>query len=73
MESWRRVWRHGLAEQFSEAGLEALARALISDDPRLLQGATTEPPPLQCVQEWPIEAACGIGYCGWQGAGECSR
>jgi hypothetical protein len=67
MESWRKVWRDGLAPQLSTNGLEALRRALLSDDPRLLQGATTSPPPLQCVQDWPVEAACGLGFCGWQG------
>lgn len=20
-----------------------------------------------CVQDWPVEAACALGYCGWQG------
>jgi hypothetical protein len=69
MESWRKVWREGLAPQISQAGLEALRLALIQDDPRLLQGATTSPPPLQCVQDWPVEAACGLGYCAWQGDG----
>jgi hypothetical protein len=69
MESWRKAWRDGLAPQLSTAGLEALRKALQNDDPRLLQGATTSPPPLQCVQDWPVEAACGLGYCGWQGDG----
>jgi hypothetical protein len=69
MESWRKVWRDGLALHLSAEGLEALGRALTSDDPRLLQGATTTPPPLQCVQDWPVEAACVLGYCGWQGDG----
>jgi hypothetical protein len=41
----------------------------LTDDPRLLQGATTTPPPLQCVQDWPVEAACVLGYCAWQGEG----
>lgn len=67
MESWRKVWREGLAPLLPTKGLEALARALTDDDPRLLQGATTTPPPLQCVQDWPVEAACGVGFCGWQG------
>ena len=69
MESWRKVWREGLAPQLSSPGLEALRRALLTDDARLLQGATTTPPPLQCVQDWPVEAACVLGYCGWQGDG----
>jgi hypothetical protein len=69
MESWRKVWREGLAPVLSTTGLDALRKALQSDDTRLLQGATTTPPPLQCVQDWPVEAACGLGYCGWQGEG----
>jgi hypothetical protein len=69
MESWRKVWRDGLAPLISTAGLDALRTALAKDDARLLQGATTTPPPLQCVQDWPVEAACALGYCGWQGEG----
>src|SRR5436309_3373899 len=69
MESWRKVWREGLLPQLSTAGLDALRRGLRADDPRLLQGATTSPPPLQCVSEWPVEGACVLGYCGWQGDG----
>jgi hypothetical protein len=69
MDSWRKVWRDGLADLISTDGLEALRAALATDDARLLQGATTTPPPLQCVQDWPVEAACALGYCGWQGEG----
>jgi hypothetical protein len=69
MESWRKVWREGVAPLLSTAGLEALRQALTTDDARLLQGATTTPPPLQCVQDWPVEAACALGFCGWQGEG----
>jgi hypothetical protein len=69
MESWRKVWRDGLAPHLSTAGMEALRRALLADDARLVQGATTVPPPLMCVQDWPVEAACVLGYCGWQGDG----
>jgi hypothetical protein len=69
MESWRKVWRDGLAPLISTEGLEALRTALCNDDARLLQGATTTPPPLQCVQDWPVEAACALGFCGWQGEG----
>lgn len=69
MESWQKVWRMGLAPLLSVEGLEALQGALQSDDPRLMQGATTTPPPLQCVQDWPVEAACALGFCGWQGDG----
>src|SRR5437763_15800008 len=69
MESWRKVWREGVVPLLSTEGLEALRRGLINDDARLIQGATTTPPPLQCVQDWPVEAACALGYCGWQGEG----
>ncbi|HZU34441.1 MAG TPA: hypothetical protein VFA18_00960 [Gemmataceae bacterium] len=69
IEAWRKVWREGLAPHLSTAGLAALRRALVQDDDRLIQGATTSPPPLQSLQEWPVEAACGLGYCGWQGEG----
>jgi hypothetical protein len=69
MESWRKVWREGVAPLLSVAGLEALRAALVQDDPRLHQGATTMPPPLPCVQDWPVEGACAVGFCGWQGEG----
>jgi hypothetical protein len=67
MESWRKVWRDGLAPQLSRAALAALRGGLMRDDPQLLQGATTSPPPLAYVQDWAVEAACALGYCGWQG------
>jgi hypothetical protein len=69
MESWRKVWRDGVAPVLSSQALEALRRALVEDDAKLLQGSTTTPPPLQCVQDWPVEAACALGYCGWRGEG----
>jgi hypothetical protein len=68
VESWRIVWRKA-APLISTAGLEALAKALHDDDPRLIQGATTEPPPLHSVRDWPPEAACVFGFCAWQGDG----
>jgi hypothetical protein len=69
MELWRKCWRDGFAPLLSTSALEALKVALEADDARLLQGATTSPPPLQCCQDWPIEAACTIGFCGWIGDG----
>lgn len=69
MESWRTVWRGGLAPFLSRSGLEALREALIFNDSRLAQGATTCPPPLQCMEGCPIESACAIGVCAWQGEG----
>ncbi len=67
MKSWREVWRDGLAPVLSTAGLEALGSGLKGGDERILQGTTTRPPPVQCVGDWPVEAACVIGYCGWRG------
>lgn len=69
MENWRKAWRRGLAPLLPTKGLEALAKALAEDDPRLLQGATTDPPPLECVQDMKVAAACAVGFCGWQGQG----
>jgi hypothetical protein len=69
METWRDVFRRGVAPQLSLRGLFALRDALRRDDPRLTQGATTTPPPLGCVTDWPCEGACLIGYAGWIGDG----
>ena len=69
LESWRIVWRKGFVPFLTTAGLESLQKALQADDPRLIQGCTTTPPPLQCVQDWPVNAACALGFCGWQGEG----
>jgi len=66
MESWRIVWRDGLSKCFNREQLTALATGLRNDDAKLLQGATTMPPPLMCVQDWPVEGADCIGYCGWK-------
>lgn len=69
LPSWKKVWRQGVEPLLSTEGLLALQRALVEDDSRLIQKATTTPPPLMCMQGWPVEAACALGYCGWQGDG----
>lgn len=69
MQKWRRVWREGLAPHLSQPGLEALERALIQDDPRLIQGATCYPPLLDAFRKRKVEGTCAIGLCGWQGEG----
>ncbi len=69
LEPWQKVWREGFAPFISRGGLEALKRALEQDDPALIQGFTTEPPPLDCLADAPVEAACPIGFCGWHGDG----
>lgn len=69
MESWRTVWRDGFVPGLSTNALTALRMALETDDPHLVQGATTTPPPLMCVKDYPVEGACALGFCGWQGEG----
>jgi hypothetical protein len=69
MEKWRRVWREGLAPHLSRAGLLALQPALLNDDPRLLQGTVSSPPPLDALRECVVNGACAISLCGWQGEG----
>lgn len=69
MDSWKKVWREGLAPVVSDEGLEALRQALLTNDRRLGQGFTTQPPPLQCIQDWPCECACIVAYTGWIGDG----
>lgn len=64
MESWRRSWRDGFLPGLKTDTLKALLDAVKSDDPRLTQGSTTTPPPLMCVQDWPVECGCLIGYAG---------
>lgn len=73
MESWRHVWREGIAPLLSTPGLEALRDALAADDPRLIQGITVEP---ECpagvdhaLDERCPDAACAVAYCGWRGDG----
>lgn len=67
MESFRIVLRDGLFKVLGDHHLAALRRTPLANDPRWLQGATTCPPPLMCVAEWPCEGACLIGVCGWFG------
>lgn len=60
MEMWRKVWREGIKPLMSPEALSLLRDRLERDDVQLLQGATTTPPPLQCLQDWSVEAACPI-------------
>lgn len=62
MESFRLVFRKGYAHQYTTEQLRKLLRALEDDDARLLQGATTTPPPLQVVSDWPVEAADPVTF-----------
>jgi len=69
-ESWKPgAWCGGTGcGQLTTAGLEALQQALLGDDDRLLQGRRRASA-LMCVQDWAVEGACVVGYCGWQGDG----
>lgn len=69
MEKWRRVWREGLVPVLAPAGLIVLQAALERNDPRLLQGRISCPPPIPSQGDCPVYGACSIGYCGWQGDG----
>jgi hypothetical protein len=69
MDTWQKVWREAVAPLLPTRGLEVLRRALERDDPWLVQGATTDPPPLEEALDRPVQAACAIGYCGWLGDG----
>jgi hypothetical protein len=69
MESWKKVWREGLAPLLSTPGLEALRTAVVRDDQRLIQHATCNPPPAEVFHEEAVEGACALGFCGWKGDG----
>lgn len=68
MNAWQAVFRKGIAPVLGTKCLEALAKGLREDDPHLIQGSTTDPPPLQCVEDWEVEGACGIAYAHWKGS-----
>ncbi len=74
MENWRKVWREGIVPLLTYQHLRVLGDALENNSPELLQGATTTPPPLMCVRDWPCEAACPVSYMGWKaGDGEAKE
>jgi hypothetical protein len=67
MEKWRIVLREGIFPLASTVELQAGKLAVENDFPELLQSATTSPPPVQSVQNWPCEGACFLAYIGWRG------
>lgn len=69
LEPWRQVWRHGIVPCLSRKALESLAQALRENSLEIRGGATTTPPPLPHLFDWPVESACAIAYCGWRGEG----
>lgn len=67
--SARASFVNGIAPVVSTAALRRLLAAVEADDPALIQGATTTPAPLLILADWPVEAACALGFCGWRGEG----
>jgi hypothetical protein len=63
-QMWQNVFRVGLGPQLTEDDLLALARGLESDDRRLAQGYTTDPPPLKGLWDLPVCACCPISFVG---------
>jgi hypothetical protein len=63
--TWRDVWR-ALACHLSTAGLKALAVALRTDDPQLLEEQTTAPLPFR-RQRQRCTGACAVAFCLWKG------
>ena len=69
MELWRRVWRIGLAPRLGDRALSALQLGLASDDPRIIQKATTSPCDFLPNAAAQVCGACALAYAGWQGLG----
>lgn len=60
-----KVLREGVLPQYPTEALERTLELLRADDPKWIQGATTTPPPLQCVEDWPVEGCCFITLMAW--------
>jgi hypothetical protein len=67
VEPWRRILRDGLLRSLTDAELHALRRGLADDDPALLQGMMTLPPPMEILGDWQVEGADLLAYPGWRG------
>jgi hypothetical protein len=65
LEPWQFAWRFGFAPQFSKVGLSVLREALFRDDCRLIQGANTNPLPLNSHIEKEPVGACAVCYIAW--------
>lgn len=66
MTTWREVWYRGASALADREGLESLLAACRRDDPRLVQGATTSPPPMVYTQDWPVEGCDALSWLFWR-------
>src|SRR5438477_2064089 len=58
--AWQRAFRIGILPQLSTLGLQGFRDALRRNDGRVIQGATSYPPPLQCMEDEPVEGCCPL-------------
>ena len=65
MGCWRAAWQV-IQQRLPTKGLLCLRTALETDDSALLQGASTNPPPWDCVSDWSLSGGCPIVYAGWR-------
>ncbi len=69
MKPWQRAFHNAIAPHLTTDGLTALAEALRTDDPTLIQGETVEP----WTDSFRATAACAIGYCAWKSGAQMVR
>lgn len=68
-ELWRKTWRQGFVPLLSDAQLASLRKAIVEDDPRLVQGRTfvaANGYDSPFLTEHLVGGACLVGWCGWQ-------
>jgi len=58
LASWQGAWREGIVPQLTTVGLRNLKAALERNDPQMVTGATSVPPPLQSILGCPVQACC---------------
>lgn len=63
LKHWQVAWRDGFLPNLPTEGLLRLRATLATDDRRLLQGVTCQPPPLQVTENWELEACDAIVWC----------
>lgn len=66
---WQVVFREGFGPVIGRYGLAVLLEALRRNDSRIIQQATTDPPPLLVNSDCPVSRADPVAFCGWQAIG----